>query len=103
MCGVRPLVIVEGDPSRHTSLGLRAGFPSMQIDALILQGPPEALDEDVVEAAALAIHRDPGANPFQAVGPCEGRELAALICVHDVGRAEAVDRFVQRLDAEVGV
>lgn len=26
-------MIVEGDPSRHTSLGLRAGFPSMQIDA----------------------------------------------------------------------
>lgn len=49
--------------------------PGVQIDAFILQGRPEAFDEYVVEAAPLAVHRDPDAEPFQPVGPCEGREL----------------------------
>lgn len=78
MGGVWPLVIVECDPASDGGLGLRSGFPSMQIDAFILQGPPEALDEDVVDTAPFPIHRDAGADPFQPVGPGEGGELAAL-------------------------
>ena len=53
--GVGPLVIVEGDPLANPGLRLRAGLPSVQIDALILQGPPEPFDEDVVEAAPLSL------------------------------------------------
>ena len=94
MGGVGPLVVVEIDPAPDASLGLRAGLPGVQVDAFILQGPPEAFDEDVVETPALAVHRDPGADPLQPVGPGEGRELAALIRVHDLGRAELVDRLV---------
>ena len=102
MGSVWAMVVVEGDPAPDASLGLRSGFPGVQVDALILQGPPEAFDEDVVEAAAFPIHRDPGADPFQPVGPGEGRELRPLVGVHDLGRAEPVDGLVQRLDAEVG-
>lgn len=102
MGGVGPLVVVEGDPSANAGLGLRTGLPSVEVDALILQGPPEPFDEDVVESPALAVHRDPGADPFQPVGPGEGRELRPLDGIHDLGRAEAVDRLVQRLDAKVG-
>ena len=40
--GVGPLVIAEGDPASDAGLGLRPGFPSVQIDAFIFQGPPEA-------------------------------------------------------------
>ena len=94
MGGVRPLVVVEGDPTTDGCLGLRAGLPGVQVDAFILERPPQALDEDVVEAAALAVHRDPGSNPLQPVGPGEGRELRALIGIHDIWRAEAVDRLV---------
>jgi hypothetical protein len=75
MGGMGPLVVVKSDPSPDASLGLSAGLPSVQIDAFVLQRPPEAFDEDVVEATPLAVHRDPGADPFQPVGPCEGREL----------------------------
>jgi hypothetical protein len=50
MGGVGPLMIVEGDPSADAIPGVRAGLPSTQIYALILQRPPETLDEDVVEA-----------------------------------------------------
>ena len=38
-------------------------------------------------------------RPF--LGPGEGRELRPLIRIHDPGRAEAMDRLVQGLDAEV--
>jgi hypothetical protein len=53
MGGVRPLVVVKGAPPPDASLGLGTGFPGVQVDAFILQGPPEAFDEDIVEAAAL--------------------------------------------------
>ena len=96
-------MVVEGDPAPDAGPRLRSGFPSVQIDAFILQGPPQPLDEDVVDAAPFAIHRDPAADPFQPVGPGEGRELRPLIGVHDLGRAELVDRLVQRFDAEVSL
>jgi hypothetical protein len=92
--------VVEGDPAPDACLGLRSAFPSVQLDAFILQGSPEAPDEDVVEAAPLAVHRDLGADPFQPVGPGEGGDLAVLIRVHYL-RREAMDRLVQRLDTEV--
>ena len=101
MGGVGPPMIVEDDPPANPGLRLRAGLPSVQVDAFILQGPPEAFDEDVVEAPPLAIHGDPGADPLQPVGPGEGRELRSPIGVHDLGRAEAVNRLVKRLGAEV--
>jgi hypothetical protein len=56
MGSVRALVVAEGDPAPDADLSLRPGFPSVQIDAFILQGPPEAFYEDVVDAPALAIH-----------------------------------------------
>lgn len=84
MGGMRPLVIVEGDPSAKARLGLRADLSGVQIDALILQGPPEAFNEDVVETAALAIHRDSRADPFQPVSPDKRPELRPLIGVHDL-------------------
>ena len=71
MGSVLAMVVGEGDPATDGSLGLRAGLLRMQIDAFILQGPPKAFDEDVVEAAPFTVHRDPVADPFQPVGPDE--------------------------------
>jgi hypothetical protein len=48
MGGVRPLMVVEIDPATNAYLGLRSGLPGVQVDAFILQGPPQALDEDIV-------------------------------------------------------
>ena len=50
-----PQVDVEGDPSANADLDLRTGVPGVGVDALMLQGLPEPLDEDVVEAAPLAV------------------------------------------------
>ena len=54
MGGMGPLVVVEGDPASDASPGLCPGFPSVQVDAFILQGPPKALDEDVVQIPGFA-------------------------------------------------
>ena len=42
-------------------------------------------------------------RPAQPIRPGEGCELASLIRVHDLGRAELVDGLVQCFDAEVGL
>ena len=103
MGGVRALVVEKGDPAPDATPFLRTCLPSVQINAFILQRSPEALDEDVVHAATFADHRDTCADPFQPVSPGEGRELAALIRVHDLRWSEAVDRLIQCFDAEVSL
>jgi len=95
------LPIVEVHPFPDAGFGLRAGFPSVQVDTLIFEGPPKPLDKDVVQESALAIHGYLRADPLQPVGPGEGRELRALVGVHDLWWAEAVDGLVQRLDTEL--
>jgi hypothetical protein len=37
----------------------------VQVDALVLQRPPEAFDEDVVKEAPAPVHRDAHAEVFQ--------------------------------------
>ena len=62
MGGVWSPVVVEGYPVADGGLGLRSCFPRVQVDALVFQRSPQALDEDIVDAAPFAIHRDPGVN-----------------------------------------
>lgn len=84
-----------------TDASQRSGFPVAKMDAVILREPPDALDEDVVDAASLTYHRYPNAHPFRSVGLGEGRDLAALIGSHYLGRAKLMDRLVRRLEAQV--
>ena len=53
MDGVRPLVVVEADPSDDAVLDLRTDFPCAKVDAILLQGPRKLFDEDVVEVTPL--------------------------------------------------
>ena len=44
----------------------------VQVDVLVLQAPPESLDEDVVPPTALAVHADPDVPGLQHAGKaCE--------------------------------
>lgn len=74
---MKAFTVIELDPFSDASLCLRSGFPDMQVNTLVFHGAP------------------------QPIGPGEGRELVALIGVHDLGRAEPSDCLVQRLDAKV--
>ena len=55
---VRSLCVVEGDVSTDRLSCLADTFVGMQIDFLVLDCSPEALDEDVVSPGALAVHAD---------------------------------------------
>ena len=53
------MAVVEGDPAPDAGPGLRTGFTGQYVDGFRLQGAPETLDEDVVEAASLAVYQYP--------------------------------------------
>ena len=59
-----------------------------QVDVLMLESAPEALDEDVVDRATLAIHADPdafaGLTYFEELLVLIRGELAALVGVDDL-------------------
>ena len=71
-----------------------------EIDLLVLDRPPEPLDEDVVAPGTLAVHADGDAGLVQHAGEVVAGEPRALIGVEDLGPAMAGDGFLQRLDAE---
>ena len=76
---------------RHASICLR------------ISASPKPLDEDVVHAAALAVHADPDAVGLQHAGEVGAGEPAALIGVEDLRPAEPTQRLFQGIDAEVGM
>ena len=51
-------VVVKFHPFSDANSGFWSGIRSMQIDTFKIQRPQEPFDEDVVEDAAFAIHRD---------------------------------------------
>lgn len=67
---------------RHAGIG-------PQVDLLIFDGPPEAFDEVVVALGALAIHADLEFPPSQHLDEVCRSELAALVCIEDLERAES--------------
>ena len=67
---------------------------------LVLDRPPQPLDEDVVQGPAPAVHRDSDAMTFQSARVGRRRELGPLIRVEDLG-AESEQRLVERVDTEI--
>ena len=100
---MRPLGVVEADPFADHPPCHEAVRQFVQIDRLVLERPPEALDEDVVHVAALAIHGDTDVGIPERAGEVEAGELAALIRIEDLRPAVSGQRLVQGLDAEPGV
>lgn len=54
--GVRPLGIVEPDPVVDDAFGFEAVLQFVQINGLLLEGSPQALDEDIVEVSPPTIY-----------------------------------------------
>ena len=71
------IVEAELSPDRGTGLG-DAGVGS-QVDLLVFDGPPEALNQDIVPPGALSVHADPDLPRRQHLDEVAGGELAALI------------------------
>ena len=54
---MRPLRVVKADPVVDDPFGLKAVGDLVQIHSLLLQGPPEPLDEDIVQIPSSAFVR----------------------------------------------
>jgi hypothetical protein len=75
----------------------------VEVDLLIFDRAPQALNEHIVASAASAVHADRNLLPLEDPGEVDTRKLAALVRVEDFGLPEARQRFLQRRNAEVGV
>src|SRR3954462_11093633 len=94
-----PAPIVEGQIPADRGAGLADRVVGSEVDLLVLDRPPEPLDEDVVAPGALAAHAYGDAGLVQHVGEALAGELRALVGVEDLGPAMTGDVFLQRLDA----
>ena len=98
---MRPVGVVEVEVDPQTGFGGRNRVVGFQINLLVLDAAPQALDEDVVAPAALAIHADRDLVVLEHLREFQAGELTALIGVEDFRPAVPGDRFVQGIDAEV--
>ena len=101
--GMRPHSVVEVNPLADDAFGHEAVSQLVQIDHLVFQRPPQALDEDVVHAPAPPVHRDRDPGVLENAGEVEAGELAALVGVEHLGLAMFNHRLAQGFDAEPGV
>src|SRR5664279_5248283 len=77
---MRPSGIVKGvDISAYGGPCLRDTGVGPQVHLLVFDGPPQALDEDVVSPGAFPIHADLDLVLEQQAGEGDAGELGALI------------------------
>ena len=62
----------------------------LQIDVLVFQGPPKALDEDIVHPASASVHRNLDSSFEPRTGEVHAGELAALVGVENFRLAYVV-------------
>lgn len=79
----QPLLVAEVEVGCKARLGLPDRLVALQVDLLVLHGPPEALEEDVVPHPAAAVHAYPDPGAFKPPGELSARELAPLVAVED--------------------
>lgn len=89
---MRALFIVIGDPGADPLTGFRAGLEGVQVDALVFQGSPEALDHPIIDPAPAAVHRDLHLGVMQYIGEVGAGELRALVGVEYLRRAVSGQR-----------
>src|SRR3954464_1464108 len=82
---VRPLLVVKAQPAADPPARLHHRAIGFDEHLLILQAPPQPLNEDVVQEPALAVHADPDAAAFQHLEKARAGELHALVGVHNSG------------------
>ena len=100
---VRSTAIVELEVLADRYSRFRDRVVRLEVDLLVLHRFPQPLHEHVVAPGALAIHADADAVVPEQTRERLTRKLAALVGVEDVRCAVALDRFLDRLDAEVGL
>ena len=107
MCRVRALGVVIGEPLADARLCFWALFKAVQVNAFILQRPPQTLDHRVVDPPTLAVHADLDLDldlgRGQHVDPRTAGELPTLVGVEDLRSAIFGDCLFYGLHTEVSI
>lgn len=73
--------------SFHTLPGLPRALVIIEIDFIVFQAAPEALDDDIILGSALAVHADAHLVFLQQINILWTRKMAALVTVDNQGLA----------------
>src|ERR1035437_6919069 len=95
-----PFLVVMGKPDCQVFEKLSSGFICLKVDPLVLQGPPETLDEDVVFEAPLAVHADLDVPCLENRGESFTGKLASLVGIEDLGCTVLAESFFKCLNAK---
>ena len=99
---MRPLRLVKADPVVDDPFDLKAVGDLVQIHSLLLQGPPEPFDENVVQIPSSATEILISAF-VRVVIQSAPRLLAALFHIHYSRLSIFGDGRLQCLNAEAGI
>ena len=100
---VRAAFVVEAEEGLQAGRGLGQVGVAAQVDFVVFDRAPESLDENIVQAAALAVHGEFHASSQEWFGESRGRELAALVGVENFRGAVLRQRPLHGPDAKAGV
>ena len=95
-------LVVVADPLLQPPPQRATGVKRMQVKIPILDGPPQALDEDVVLTATPAVHADFNLVILEHLGEGRAGELSPLVGIEDFRRTIMVEGFVERFDTKEG-
>ncbi|WP_394708055.1 hypothetical protein [uncultured Desulfosarcina sp.] len=72
----------------------------MQVNVLVLEGPPQSLDENVVLAAASTIHADGDLIILEHLGESVAGKLSTLVGVENIRRTITAQGFFKSIDTK---
>jgi hypothetical protein len=97
---MEPLPVVEVNPLVKPPPKLRAIVKGMEIKIVILECPPQALDENVVLNPATAVHADFDAVGLQQPHKSPAGKLGPLVGVEDLRFSISKEGLLQGFYAE---
>ena len=92
---MRSLSVIVCQIAAKTATRLRDTSIGAQVDFLVFDRPPQPFDKNIIAPRALAIHADRNLGVLQGREKGDGGELAALICVQNLGGAIPSQGFAQ--------
>ena len=99
---MKPLGVVELKVPPEAPGKIWDGFVFVEVEPLVLEAPPQAFHEDVIQSPAPAIHADLDIPFLQWSEESFAGELASLIRVEDLG-LPLFEGFLEGFNAEAGI
>ena len=84
-CIMQPLGVVEPEVLRKAVPGVSDALVTVKIHLLLLHGPPQTLDKDIVEDPSSAVHAYPDSGGLKPSRKLIARKLRSLVTVEHLG------------------